>query len=242
MQIRATAQRVREAAAACDELRHALASAGLLLPSLHIDGGSCKGDDPRPLIDLGCCDPETAWEIAAAFGASPQLSPKESTRPAVWFIVPATPAEVAESRRRVLTEVRSWDVHLDEDTTYTLELLVSELVSNAVIHAGGVLITVGTYLQRNRLFVEVHDASSQTPKIHTAGDDDETGRGLPLVAALARRHGWQRTLHGKRCWAELELPKDPPSLTRAEITHRTLRSIRPRPRVADAPWQHGATA
>lgn len=162
--------------------------------------------------------------------------------PAVWFIVPSTSAEVAASRRRVLTEVRSWGVRLDDDTAHTLEVVVSELVSNAVVHAGGILVTVGTYLQRNRLLIEVHDESSQMPQIRTAGDDEEIGRGLALVAALTRRHGWQATLHGKRCWAELELPKNALSLTRTEVIRRALRSIRPRPRIADAPvpdaWAH----
>ncbi|MGP3981418.1 hypothetical protein [Streptomyces sp. KR80] len=62
----AAAERIRAAEEARDELRSALAGVGVKLPSLRIDLPSCTGDRPRPLVDLGRCNVETAVALAAA--------------------------------------------------------------------------------------------------------------------------------------------------------------------------------
>ncbi|MDH6579795.1 ATP-binding protein [Kitasatospora sp. MAP5-34] len=72
------------------------------------------------------------------------------------------------------------------------ELLLSELVSNAVVHARtppGRLIRVRLEFAPGQLRVEVHDASGVRPVVRPAGGDDECGRGLVLVRALAAAWG-----------------------------------------------------
>ncbi len=84
------------------------------------------------------------------------------------------------------------------------ELLVSELVTNALVHA--------QEPRRLRLFrdraltLEVADAGGQPPRLRAFGEDDEGGRGMYLVNELAHRWGSRPTRDGKVVWAELELP------------------------------------
>ena len=72
------------------------------------------------------------------------------------------------------------------------ELLLSELVTNAVEHArvpSGRLIKVRFELVVDRLRVEVHDASPQRPVVRPRAADAEAGRGLVLVRELSARWG-----------------------------------------------------
>ncbi|GAA1400771.1 SpoIIE family protein phosphatase [Kitasatospora putterlickiae] len=84
------------------------------------------------------------------------------------------------------------------------ELLVSELVTNALLHADAP--------RRLRLFrdrvltVEVADAGGQAPQLRPFAEQDEGGRGMFLVSELAHRWGSRLTRDGKVVWAELELP------------------------------------
>ncbi|MER5635646.1 SpoIIE family protein phosphatase [Kitasatospora sp. NPDC002227] len=84
------------------------------------------------------------------------------------------------------------------------ELTVSELVTNALLHAGAP--------RRLRLFrdrtltIEVSDAGGQAPRIRSEAEQDEGGRGMHLVSELAHRWGTRPTRAGKVVWAELELP------------------------------------
>lgn len=66
-----TGQHMREARSACDELAAALASAGITLPSLGLDAVTTAGTGPhrRPLVELGCCNVETARALADALRA-----------------------------------------------------------------------------------------------------------------------------------------------------------------------------
>ncbi|WP_225827185.1 ATP-binding protein [Streptomyces naphthomycinicus] len=120
------------------------------------------------------------------------------------FTLEATPAAVPAVRQWISAEVRGWGVSLDEDLCWRLELVVSELVTNAVLHAGGWL-TVSIALEHDLLLVEVHDGSTTTPRPRATGPCDETGRGLVLVAALCLIHGSELAASGKRCWAVLPL-------------------------------------
>ncbi|MFJ3792504.1 ATP-binding protein [Kitasatospora sp. NPDC090091] len=86
-------------------------------------------------------------------------------------------------------------------------LLVSELVTNAVVHGtpigNKVLLVID--LAPARLRIEVHDArGDRAPLLRTAGRDDESGRGLVLVKSLALRWGCcPRRGIGKIVWAEV---------------------------------------
>ncbi|UGY92380.1 hypothetical protein [Streptomyces gobiensis] len=59
------AERIRSAEDATSELRDALAGVGITLPSLRIDPVTCAREVPAPLVDLGCCNIETARRLAA---------------------------------------------------------------------------------------------------------------------------------------------------------------------------------
>ncbi|WP_149184984.1 hypothetical protein [Streptomyces sp. TRM49041] len=65
----ASAERIREAEQACDELRAALTEVGVTLPSLGLDCVSLAADPPYPLVELGRCAPGTARQLAEALSA-----------------------------------------------------------------------------------------------------------------------------------------------------------------------------
>jgi two-component sensor histidine kinase len=91
----------------------------------------------------------------------------------------------------------------------TAELLVSELVTNAVRYAQG---KIGLRLvkedQARALFCEVLDDSAALPRLRHPDDSDERGRGLQVVSQLAQRWGARRAAAGKVVWCELPLPSD----------------------------------
>jgi anti-sigma regulatory factor (Ser/Thr protein kinase) len=92
----------------------------------------------------------------------------------------------------------------------TLVLLVSELVTNAVVHTGrpAVLLLVLPDPQEavRAVRLEVADHSTRVPRRRCAEGEDTGGRGLELVEVLADRWGWQREGDGKRVWCELDCP------------------------------------
>src|ERR1700684_1680882 len=98
----------------------------------------------------------------------------------------ASPAAPAHARSQVPAALRAWD-----------ELLTSELVTNAVAHEPGETITLVISCSRDRLRVDVHDSSQALPVLQDAAGDDETGRGLMLVATLSAEWGFSRTPGGK---------------------------------------------
>jgi anti-sigma regulatory factor (Ser/Thr protein kinase) len=80
-----------------------------------------------------------------------------------------------------------------------VELLVSEVVTNAVLHARSAL-SLCVVRQGDRIRVEVEDTSPVAPVVRPHDDTAMTGRGLALVAALAAEWGVQPTDRGKSVW------------------------------------------
>jgi hypothetical protein len=119
--------------------------------------------------------------------------------------LPEDPRAAGQARQYIRAQLAAWGL---ADLALTTELLVSELVGNAVRHAKG---PVRLRLLRSRTLVcEVYDGSLNTPRIRRADYTDEGGRGLQLVAALSRRWG-ARYLHDGKCiWTEQELPDGGP--------------------------------
>lgn len=134
------------------------------------------------------------------------------------FVLAGTYGEVSPARRKVMDQVRAWGVPLDDGTADGIRLVASELITNAVVHGEGP-VTVALFYRPGRLVVEVLDASPVTPQPNRTGADDESGRGLLLVDALAARTGWASSDRGKRVWADLALPKRAPSV-RADVLRR----------------------
>ncbi|MDX3227209.1 ATP-binding protein [Streptomyces sp. ME19-01-6] len=120
--------------------------------------------------------------------------------------LPVDPAVIASARDRVLTEAVGWGVPLDDAQREAVKLVVSELVTNAVVHGRG-LVTVGLFYEsyERRLLLVVYDGNPDPPKRRDAKADEEHGRGLALVDHLASRHGWEPTEAGKKVWAEFDV-------------------------------------
>lgn len=90
----------------------------------------------------------------------------------------------------------------DVDQRGDLLLVISELVTNAVVHAGSQFEVVASF-DEGRVRVEVHD-SHQAPPVERAADDGDGpgGWGLRLVGEVADGWGWSPTSTGKFVWTE----------------------------------------
>jgi anti-sigma regulatory factor (Ser/Thr protein kinase) len=119
----------------------------------------------------------------------------------VTWEVPSEPAAVGELRASVTRQLARWGL---DELTFTTELILSELVTNAIRYGNG-QIGVRVLLDR-ALICEVFDGSSTSPHLRYAATTDEGGRGLFLVAQLADRWGTRYTPEGKVIWAEQPLP------------------------------------
>ncbi|MFF8279767.1 SpoIIE family protein phosphatase [Streptomyces lateritius] len=127
---------------------------------------------------------------------------------AAWDL-PADPAVVARARLMAARQLGTWGL---EELAFTTELVVSELVTNAIRHAAGP-IRLRLILERT-LICEVFDASSTSPHLRHARTTDEGGRGLFLISQFTRRWGTRYTAEGKVIWAEQPLdPDDTPART-----------------------------
>ncbi len=113
---------------------------------------------------------------------------------------PPTPASAGEARRFVGSILDDPDLAL---ISYTATMLVSELVTNAVLHAG-TPIEVVVRLGGDRVRVEVHDGAPRLPMRKHYSTMSGTGRGLLLVEQLASDWGAEPTDAGKTVWFELD--------------------------------------
>jgi serine phosphatase RsbU (regulator of sigma subunit)/anti-sigma regulatory factor (Ser/Thr protein kinase) len=117
------------------------------------------------------------------------------------------PREVGRARALVRETLRGWSLAEMGDTA---ELLVGEVVTNAVRHAH--TRRVGLRLVRaGALLCEVSDDDHAVPVLLSAGPEDEGGRGLRIVSRLAREWGTSRSAQGKTVWFEQSLPRRGPS-------------------------------
>jgi anti-sigma regulatory factor (Ser/Thr protein kinase) len=129
------------------------------------------------------------------------------------MLIAALPSAAGRARAYTRWALRTWRL---ETMVETAELLVSELVTNAVKATGGlngalragrgetgssIYLCLSTFSEK--LLIEVWDRSDESPHRRTASDDDENGRGLVLVQALSKDWGYE-TLHsgGKIVWCE----------------------------------------
>lgn len=108
-------------------------------------------------------------------------------------------------RARTFAETTLRDARVDETTRETVRLLVSEVVTNAVLHARSpVEVSIGVHDTHVR--VEVEDESPEAPLIRYPEPTSATGRGLQFLEQLASRWGWHGVDEGrpgKRVWFEV---------------------------------------
>ncbi|WP_239008972.1 SpoIIE family protein phosphatase [Streptomyces sp. S8] len=160
---------------------------------------------PVPLSD-SC---EAAWTRTDSCGDGrfddavmlmAEALPRPDADVVVWSL-PANGSAAGTARRLVRAQLERWALSDLMDVT---ELVVSELVGNALRYGGGP--TGLRLLRHDRLCVEVSDIGPDLPRIQHAPLSAEGGRGLQLINMLCRRWGSCRTPGGKVVWAEQDLP------------------------------------
>ncbi len=172
-------QLVRLRAAVADMPPARLDEGGLLAAA---PNSEARFDEAVLLVALGC-----------------KQSPDIDLR--VWDL-PEGGTAASTARRLVTEQLETWELGELADVT---ELVVSELVGNALRYGGG----PGQLrmLRNERLMVEVSDTGPDLPQIQHADVQDEGGRGLQLINMLCRRWGSCRTAAGKVVWAEQNIPR-----------------------------------
>ncbi|MFF8841650.1 SpoIIE family protein phosphatase [Streptomyces sp. NPDC015127] len=120
-------------------------------------------------------------------------------RIATWDL-PADPALVSEVRSSATRQLADWGL---DEVAFAAELMLSELVTNAIRHGAGPIRV--RLLHDRTLICEVSDTSNTAPHLRRAASTDEGGRGLFLVAQLAESWGTRYTPEGKVIWAECGL-------------------------------------
>ncbi|MGW4519126.1 SpoIIE family protein phosphatase [Streptomyces sp. NPDC004393] len=108
------------------------------------------------------------------------------------------PEAVATARAHAQYQLTLWGV--DEETAYTTEMIVSELVTNAVRYGTPPLRL--RLIKDRTLTCEVHDGNPLAPRLRHAKTIDEGGRGLFIIAQLAQNWGVRYSPDGKTVWAE----------------------------------------
>jgi hypothetical protein len=192
-------------------LEHALSGAVLSAGGTHVGGSSRdRSRSPAAVAPDAPASLETVCDtVLASMFPDPADRPADDValliartralaadRVASWEIA-ADPALVALARARASAQLVAWGL---ADAVAITELLVSELVTNAIRHGRPPIqlrLVLGTALT-----CEVSDGSSAAPHLRRARAFDEGGRGLLLVAHLAARWGTRQTPTGKIIWAE----------------------------------------
>lgn len=161
-------------------------------------------DPTRPLEEvcdqvLGALDTHHGEDDIALLMARVRGLPREAVGD--WTF-PAEARSVGRARDHTREQLAAWGLDALDDTA---ELLVSELVTNALRYGEG---DIRLRLLLDRTMVcEVWDAGLVQPRRRRARDTDEGGRGLQLVQLLSAAWGSRRTHRGKTVWFELALPK-----------------------------------
>lgn len=115
------------------------------------------------------------------------------------LVLPAAPTSVGHARRFVADALAAVGAG---QLVEVAGLLASELVTNAVVHAGGT-IRVHVSSGDGTVRIGVEDGSARPPLPRQAADSDHGGRGLALVTDLSARWGVDELVAGKEVWFEL---------------------------------------
>lgn len=152
-----------------------------------------------PSAPLGTDAAEDRFGLRAATGHHPGTTAERRFR----FELAAHPGSVAQARRLTRSRLSGWAVC--EDTCDTATLVVSELVTNAIVHAAGQRVVCELQDADDLVRIAVCDEGRAPgePLPSPQRPDEEHGRGLLLVAAVSRAWGAQDTGPGLLVWAEL---------------------------------------
>ncbi|MFF1837033.1 SpoIIE family protein phosphatase [Streptomyces sp. NPDC058231] len=191
------------------------------------------------LIEDRTRDIDVGMELLRRALAHPGRSPEEHCRAVLDALLPAEATDdvallVARTRALTADQIAEWDVPLDpvavagiraavvaklddwdlSELGFTTELILSELITNAIRYASP---PVRVRLLRDRsLICEVSDGSSTSPHLSYAAATDEGGRGLFLVSQISEHWGTRYTPEGKVIWAQQPLPGPAPGAEGAD--------------------------
>ena len=168
--------------------------------------GDVAGPD-APTVDELCeqvvralWTPERADDVALLIARFRGIAPDDVD---TWTLPSATdPRMVRAARVRARDVLTRWGLH---DCVDPVELLVSELVTNAIRYGAGPVTL--RLLRTGRLLCEVYDSDRELPVLVASGPDEEHGRGIQLVSRMADRWGTSRTAGGKVVWFEYDLDR-----------------------------------
>ncbi|MFJ5972987.1 SpoIIE family protein phosphatase [Streptomyces sp. NPDC093060] len=180
------------------------------------------------LIENRSRDIDEGLDLLRSTVAHADQTPEETCRALMETLLPETPGDdvallVARTRLLDPSQVATWDVPSDvqavsrvrtdvsrrlddwglQESAFTTELILSELLTNAIRY-GTPPVRVRILLG-STLVCEVSDGSNTSPRIRRAATTDEGGRGLFLVSQFADRWGTRYAAQGKVIWAEQTL-------------------------------------
>ncbi|MFJ4849201.1 ATP-binding protein [Streptomyces sp. NPDC088733] len=150
--------------------------------------------DLSDAIDRAFTDGNRASETLMLLARTKELPPAQVLTRDLPHSPEAAPSARAVARR----QLELWGV--SEETAFTTELILSELVGNAIRY-GSPPLRMRLILDQS-LTCEVNDSALSAPHVKHARTIDETGRGLFIIASLAERWGIRYLPEGKVVWAE----------------------------------------
>ncbi|WP_343308783.1 ATP-binding protein [Streptomyces malaysiensis] len=159
----------------------------------------------RPDRDLpGTCLHEAHTSRAICTWNSPARLPGRGMDQPHHVIVSCTrlPQQVARLRHFGAARLRRWGL---VDCVETAELLISELVTNAVRYGEGDEVGFSLSHEKGEVRIEVSDGAPGRPTVRRPPPGEESGRGMLIVDALAE--DWGTSRDGKRTWCTLTVPK-----------------------------------
>lgn len=118
--------------------------------------------------------------------------------------LPAHPASCSLAREVIIEILQSWGL---EDLADTAAQLVAELAANSIIHSGGSTLRLRVVRRGGSVRIEVRDPSQQLPLLILGDVEDDHGRGMHVVNALADRWGADLLPYGKSVWCDLHIPR-----------------------------------
>ncbi|WP_431772907.1 ATP-binding protein [Streptomyces cucumeris] len=134
------------------------------------------------------------------------IRPNATGCPGYSETLPCEPQSAGRARILVRAALIAWRLdHLVDDAA----LVITELVGNAARHSGSRVVRVSvTRPAPDRVRLAVSDRSPEPPRLHTPAEDEEAGRGLLMIGAVAHRWDTELRRWGKVVWAEFRVPGD----------------------------------